>query len=190
MTSLFDSIQVGDLQLANRVVMAPLTRNRAAPGQVPAELAVTYYTQRASAGLLITEATQISPTGQGYLDTPGLHSEEQVAAWKRITDAVHAKGGKIVVQLWHVGRVSHVSLQPDGVAPVSSSARLANTKTFVKGGFEPVSAPRALTQRELPGIVHEYQLAARNAIAAGFDGVEVHSANGYLLDQFNRDSLN
>jgi N-ethylmaleimide reductase len=190
MSSLFDPFHIGDIAVHNRVAMAPLTRNRAAAHQVPAELAVTYYTQRASAGLLITEATQISPTGQGYLDTPGLHSEEQVAAWKRITDAVHAKGGKIVVQLWHVGRVSHVSLQPGGIAPVSSSARQANTKTFVKNGFEPVSAPRALAQRELPGIVHDYQLAARNAIAAGFDGVEVHSANGYLLDQFNRDSLN
>jgi N-ethylmaleimide reductase len=190
MSTLFDSFQLGDITVANRVAMAPLTRNRAAAQQVPADLAATYYSQRASAGLLITEATQISPTGQGYLDTPGLHSEAQVAAWKRITDAVHAQGGKIVVQLWHVGRVSHVSLQPGGIAPVSSSAKLANTKTYLAEGFAPVSAPRALAQEELPGIVQDYRRAARNAIAAGFDGVEIHAANGYLLDQFNRDSLN
>ncbi|MFY9513248.1 MAG: alkene reductase [Rubrivivax sp.] len=193
MTSLFDPLQVGDIPLANRIVMAPLTRNRAV-GQLPNELMLRYYRQRANpasgAGLIISEATQISPEGQGYLDTPGIHSPEQVAAWRRITDAVHAEGGRIVVQLWHVGRISHVSLQPGGVAPVSSTSRVANGKTFVAEGFVPCSAPRALRTDEIPGVVEQYRLAARNAIAAGFDGVEVHAANGYLIDQFLRDSIN
>jgi len=190
MTSLFDPLRLGDIALANRIAMAPLTRNRAAARQVPSELAVTYYAQRASAGLLITEASQISAEGQGYLDTPGIHSAEQVAAWKKVTDALHAQGGKIVIQLWHVGRISHVSLQPGGIAPVSSSARRANGKTFTKDGFVDVSTPRALRSDELPRIVADYRHAARCAITAGFDGVEVHAANGYLIDQFLRDSLN
>jgi N-ethylmaleimide reductase len=190
MTSLFDPIRVGDIALANRIVMAPLTRNRAAANQVPSELAVTYYAQRAGAGLIVTEASQISPEGQGYLDTPGIYSPEQIAAWKKVTDAVHAKGGKIVIQLWHVGRISHVSLQPNGQAPVSSTARAAVGKTFIKGGFEDVSAPRALRLDEIPGLIATYRQAARNAIDAGFDGVEVHGANGYLIDQFLRDSVN
>jgi len=190
MSSLFEPVRVGDLALANRIVMAPLTRNRAAPGRVPSDLAVTYYAQRASAGLLITEASQISPEGQGYLDTPGIYSPEQVAGWRRVTDAVHARGGRIVIQLWHVGRISHVSLLPDGTVPVSSTARAADGKTFIAGGFAPVSAPRALRTDELPRIVADYRHAARCAIEAGFDGVEVHSANGYLLDQFLRDSTN
>lgn len=190
MTSLFDPIRVGDIALANRIVMAPLTRNRAAANQVPSELAITYYAQRAGAGLIVTEASQISPEGQGYLDTPGVYSPEQIAAWKKVTDAVHAKGGKIVIQLWHVGRISHVSLQPNGQAPVSSTARAAKGKTFIKGGFEDVSAPRALRLDEIPGLIATYRQAARNAIDAGFDGVEVHGANGYLIDQFLRDSVN
>jgi N-ethylmaleimide reductase len=190
MTSLFDPLRLGEIALANRIAMAPLTRNRAAARQAPGELAVTYYAQRASAGLLITEASQISAEGQGYLDTPGIHSAEQVAAWKKVTDAVHAQGGKIVIQLWHVGRISHVSLQPGGIAPVSSSARRANGKTFTKDGFVDVSTPRALRSDELPRIVADYRHAARCAINAGFDGVEVHAANGYLIDQFLRDSLN
>jgi N-ethylmaleimide reductase len=190
MSSLFDPIQAGDLKLANRIVMAPLTRNRAGARQVPTALTTAYYAQRASAGLLITEASQISAEGQGYLDTPGIYSAEQVAAWKRVTDAVHAAGGKIVIQLWHVGRISHVSLQAGGIAPVSSSARAANGKTFTRDGFVDVSAPRALRTDELPRIVADYRHAARCAIDAGFDGVEVHGANGYLLDQFLRDSLN
>ncbi|RZI82400.1 MAG: alkene reductase [Rubrivivax sp.] len=194
MSRLFDPIRVGDLELANRLVMAPLTRNRAGQGQMPTDLMVTYYRQRANpatgAGLIITEATQISPQGQGYLDTPGIHSPEQVAAWRKITDAVHAEGGKIVVQLWHVGRISHTSLQPDGAEPLAPSAIQANTKTFTAKGFEPVSAPRALGLDELPGIVEQYRVAARHAIEAGFDGVEVHGANGYLLDQFLRNSTN
>ena len=127
MTTLFDSIRIGDLDLANRIVMAPLTRNRAAPGQVPSGLAVEYYRQRASAGLIITEGSQVSPEGQGYVDTPGICNAEQVAGWRRVTDAVHAEGGRIAVQLWHVGRISHVSLQPNGQAPVSSTARRAET---------------------------------------------------------------
>ena len=190
MTTLFDPIRIGDLDLANRVVMAPLTRNRAAPGQVPSDLAVEYYRQRASAGLIITEASQISPEGQGYIDTPGIHSAEQVAGWRRVTDAVHAAGGRIVIQLWHVGRVSHVSLQPNGQPPVSSTARRADAKTFLGAGFVPVSTPRALRTDEIPAVVASYRDAARRAMEAGFDGVEVHGANGYLIDQFLRDSIN
>jgi N-ethylmaleimide reductase len=190
MTSLFEPTRFGDINTANRIVMAPLTRDRAGPGQVPTPMMATYYEQRASAGLIVTEATQISAEGQGYLDTPGIYSAGQVAGWRRVTDAVHAKGGKIVVQLWHVGRISHVSLQPNGQPPVSSTARRAVGKTFTAQGFEDVSEPRALLLAELPRVVAEYRQAARNAIDAGFDGVEVHSANGYLLEQFLRDSIN
>jgi N-ethylmaleimide reductase len=190
MNNLFEPTRVGDIALANRIVMAPLTRNRAGARQVPTALTTAYYAQRASAGLLITEASQISAEGQGYLDTPGIYSAEQVAAWRQVTDAVHAAGGKIVIQLWHVGRISHVSLQPGGIAPVSSTARRANGKTFTKDGFVDVSAPRALRLDELPRIVADYRHAARCAMDAGFDGVEVHGANGYLLDQFMRDSIN
>jgi N-ethylmaleimide reductase len=190
MTTLFDPIRIGDLDLANRIVMAPLTRNRAAPGQVPSELAVEYYRQRASAGLIITEASQVSPEGQGYVDTPGMYSAEQVTGWRRVTDAVHAEGGRIAVQLWHVGRISHVSLQPNGQLPVSSTARRAETKTFTRDGFVPVSSPRALRTDEMPAVVASYRDAARSAMDAGFDGVEVHGANGYLIEQFLRDSIN
>ena len=190
MTTLFDPIRIGDLDLANRIVMAPLTRNRAASGQVPSDLAVEYYRQRASAGLIITEASQISPEGQGYLDTPGIFNTNQVAGWRRVTDAVHAQGSHIVVQLWHVGRISHVSLQPNSAAPVSSTARRAETKTFTRDGFVPVSMPRALTTAEIPAVVANYRNAAQRAMQAGFDGVEVHGANGYLIEQFLRDSIN
>ncbi len=194
MPGLFDPLHLGELDLANRLVMAPLTRNRAGAGQVPTDLMVTYYEQRANpatgAGLIITEASQISPQGQGYLDTPGIYNAAQVAGWKKVTDAVHAQGGKIVIQLWHVGRISHTSLQPDGAQPLAPSAIPANTKTFTAEGFQPVSAPRALALEELPGIVAQYRNAARNAVSAGFDGVEIHSANGYLLDQFLRDGSN
>ena len=194
MSTLFDPIRIGDIDLATRVVMAPLTRNRASPGQVPNALMAQYYAQRANpatgAGLLITEATQISPMGQGYKDTPGIHSAEQVAGWRQVTDAVHAQGGRIVVQLWHVGRISHSSLLPGGVAPVSSTARAANVNTLGAEGRAPCSVPRALRTDEIPGLVADYAQAARNAIAAGFDGVEVHAANGYLIDQFLRDSIN
>ncbi len=189
MPTLFDPIRIGEIDLANRIVMAPLTRDRA-PGQVASRLAVEYYRQRASAGLIVTEGSQVCPEGQGYLDTPGIHSAEQVAAWRRVTDAVHAEGGRIVVQLWHVGRISHVSLQPGGKAPVSSTTCSATTKTFTRDGFVPVSAPRALATTEIPGVVASYRHAARCAMDAGFDGVEVHGANGYLIDQFLRDSIN
>jgi N-ethylmaleimide reductase len=190
MTTLFDPIRVGELDLANRIVMAPLTRNRAAPGQVPSALSVDYYRQRASAGLIVTEGSPICPEAHGYADTPGIHSAEQVAGWRRVTDAVHAEGGRIAVQLWHVGRVSHVCLQPNGQAPVSPTARRAETKTFIRGGFEAVSAPRALRADEIPAVVASFRDAARRAMDAGFDGVEVHGANGYLIDQFLRDSIN
>jgi N-ethylmaleimide reductase len=190
MATLFDPIRVGDIALANRIVMAPLTRDRSTPERVPAPLAVEYYRQRASAGLIISEATQVCPEGQGYLDTPGLYNAEQVAGWRRITDAVHAAGGRMVAQLWHVGRISHVSLQPNGQAPVSSTARCADTKTFTGDGFVPVSAPRALRTDEIPAVVASYRDAARRALDAGFDGVEVHGANGYLIEQFLRDSIN
>lgn len=189
MTTLFDPIRVGDIELANRIVMAPLTRNRAR-NQLPDELTVEYYRQRASAGLIITEATQISPMGQGYIDTPGIHSAAQVAAWKRVTDAVHAAGGRIVIQLWHVGRISHSSLLPGGAQPVSSTSRRSQAKTFTTEGFVDTSVPRALRDDEIPGLIDDYRRAARNAMAAGFDGVEVHAANCYLLEQFLRDSVN
>lgn len=189
-TTLFDSVRFGEISAANRIVMAPLTRDRAGPGRIPTPLMATYYEQRASAGLIVSEGTQISAEGQGYLDTPGIYSAEQIAGWRRVTDAVHAKGGKIVVQLWHVGRISHGSLLPEGMVPVSSTARRANGKTFTAQGFENVSEPRALRTDEIPRLIHDYRQAARNAIEAGFDGVEVHGANGYLLEQFMRDSIN
>ncbi len=189
MTSLFEPTHAGDITLANRIAMAPLTRNRA-PDAIPTELTATYYAQRATAGLIISEATAISPEGQGYADVPGLYGTEQLDGWKKVTRAVHEAGGKIVVQLWHVGRISHSSLLPGGAAPVSSTARPAPTKTFTKEGFVDVSAPRALADEELPALVEDYRQAARNAIAAGFDGVEVHGANTYLLEQFLRDSVN
>ncbi len=190
MSSLFDPIKVGDIPLANRIVMAPLTRNRAVEGLQPGPLTVEYYRQRASAGLIIAEASQISPMAQGYLDTPGIYTTGQVAAWRKVTNAVHAEGGRIVLQLWHVGRISHSSLLPDGAAPVSSTNRRPEAMTFTRDGFVPVSAPRALRDDELPGLVADYRRAAALAIEAGFDGVEVHAANSYLLDQFLRDSVN
>lgn len=193
MTSLFDPIRLGDIPAQTRIVMAPLTRNRA-PDQCPNELMQRYYAQRADpatgAGLIVTEGTQICAEGQGYIDTPGIHRPDQVAAWRRITDAVHARGGRIVVQLWHVGRISRVELQPAGAAPVSSTARAARSKIFLAGGFVPVSAPRALRGDEIPGVIEAYRHAARCAMDAGFDGVEVHGANGYLVEQFLRDSIN
>lgn len=187
---IFEPFTLGALTLDNRIVMAPLTRNRAGKGLVPSELAATYYAQRASAGLIISEATQVSAQAQGYQDTPGLYTAEQIAGWCKVTDAVHAKGGRIFVQLWHVGRVSHVDLQPGGNAPVAPSAIRAATKTFVNNGFHDVSEPRALELDELPALVEDFRQAAANAIAAGFDGVEVHGANGYLLEQFVKDGAN
>ena len=187
---LFSPARLGDIDIANRVVMAPLTRNRAGEGGVPTELMATYYAQRAGAGLIVSEGTQIRPDGQGYLDTPGIYTPEQVAGWRRVTDAVHARGGRIVCQLWHVGRISHFSVLPFGTFPVSSTARRAQGKTFTASGFQPVSSPRALRTDEIPGLVDAYAYAARCAIEAGFDGVEVHGANGYLIEQFLRDSIN
>ncbi|BAT61904.1 N-ethylmaleimide reductase [Variibacter gotjawalensis] len=189
-SKLLSPYKLGNITLANRVVMAPLTRNRAGAGFVPSELSVIYYAQRASAGLIVTEATQISQQGQGYQDTPGIYSKEQIAGWKKVTDAVHARGGHIVVQLWHVGRISHTSLQKDGAAPVAPSAVRAKAKTFVGGTFADVSEPRALTTDEIAAAVKDYAQAARNAVEAGFDGVEIHGANGYLIDQFLRDGIN
>ena len=188
---LFTPVTFGALALANRVVMAPLTRNRATPeGDVPSDLAADYYAQRASAGLLITEASQIMPEGKGYAWTPGIYSPAQIAGWKKVTAAVHAKGGRIVLQMWHVGRISHTSLQPGGVAPVAPSAIAAKSQTFDGKSFVPTSEPRALTPEEIPRIVAAYAQAAKNARAAGFDGVEIHAANGYLIDQFLRDGAN
>ena len=194
--TLFDPIHAGDLHLANRIAMAPLTRNRS-PDAVPRDITATYYAQRASAGLLITEATAISHQGQGYADVPGLYGTEQLDGWKKVTAAVHENGGKIVTQLWHVGRISHTDLQPEGGAPVAPSAIAAKAKTYLvdhatgKGHFAATSTPRALDAAELPGIVHEYAAAARNAVeTAGFDGVEIHGANGYLLDQFLKTGAN
>ncbi len=194
MRTLFDPVQAGALHLPNRIVMAPLTRNRS-PNAVPTDMAVTYYSQRATAGLLITEATAISHQGQGYADVPGLYGTDQLDAWKRVTDAVHEAGGRIVVQLWHVGRISHTSLQPEGGAPVAPSAIRAKSKTVLIKDGKPemveTSEPRALDAAELPGIVHTFAAAARNAIeTAGFDGVELHGANGYLLDQFLKSGSN
>jgi N-ethylmaleimide reductase len=188
--TLFSSYQLGNIELANRIVMAPLTRNRAGKGLVPSEFAADYYAQRASAGLIITEATQVSPQAQGYQDTPGLYTSEQIDAWRKVTDTVHAKGGKIFVQLWHVGRISHVDLQPNGASPVAPSAIRADTKTFVNNTFTEVSEPRALELHEIPAIVSDFRQAAKNAITAGFDGVEIHAANGYLLEQFIKDGAN
>ncbi len=187
---LFTPVRIGPYTLENRVVMAPLTRNRAGAGNVPRAMNVEYYVQRASAGLIITEASQVSPQGVGYPGTPGIHTAAQVTGWKRITDAIHAEGGRIFLQLWHVGRISHPSLQPDGALPVAPSAIRPAGDAFTATGPQPFVTPRALETAELPGIVESYRIAAANAKAAGFDGVEVHAANGYLLDQFLRDGSN
>ena len=194
MPTLFEPFVAGELKLANRIVMAPLTRNRS-PGAVPGPHAVEYYRQRAGAGLVITEGTAISPQGQGYADVPGLYAPEQLQAWKRVTEAVHARGGCIVTQIWHVGRVSHTDLQPGGQAPVGPSALTAKTKTvLIRDGvpaFVETSPPRALGIDEIPGIVADFRRAAVAAVkGAGFDGVEIHAANGYLLDQFLKTGAN
>ncbi len=187
---LFDPYPLGPTTLSNRIVMAPMTRSRAGAGLVPNELAATYYSQRASAGLLITEATQVSAQAQGQQDTPGLYTQAQIEGWRKVTDAVHAKGGRIFAQLWHVGRIAHVDVQPDRAAPVAPSAIRAQARTFVNNGFVEVSQPRALELHEIPGIVADFRQAAANAIGAGFDGVEIHGGNGYLLEQFIKDGAN
>lgn len=186
--TLFTPLKAGAIEMKNRVVMAPLTRSRAV-NQTPGPLHVDYYRQRAGAGLIVNEGTQISPMGQGYMDTPGIHSPEQVAAWRKVTDAVHAEGGRIVLQLWHVGRISHPDLL-GGQAPLAPSAIPANGKTFIGGEYVPLGIPREITTDEIAATVEDYRRAARNAMDAGFDGVEIHSANGYLLDQFLRDTTN
>ncbi|MAP13510.1 alkene reductase [uncultured Sulfitobacter sp.] len=188
---LFTPFTAGEIEADNRLVMAPLTRNRAdnETGEV-ADMHVEYYRQRAGAGIIITEATQISPEGKGYFQTPGIHTEGQVAAWRKVTDAVHSEGGRIVIQLWHVGRISHTSLQPEGGKPVAPSAIAAGVKTFTANGFEDTSEPRALDLDEMPRLVADYAHAAEMAKKAGFDGVEVHGANGYLLDQFLKTGSN
>jgi N-ethylmaleimide reductase len=190
---LFTPFDLGRSRLRNRIVMAPLTRDRATPGtDAPNALNAEYYRQRASAGLIIAEATQISPYGKGYAFTPGIYSPEQIAGWKNVTDAVHAEGGTIYLQLWHVGRFSHPSLQPGGLLPVAPSAIAPrDARTFIESGeFAEVGTPRALELVELPGLIDGYAAATTKAIAAGFDGVEIHAANGYLLDQFMRDGTN
>jgi N-ethylmaleimide reductase len=187
---IFSPFQLRTLLLPNRVVMAPMTRNRAGPGNVPTELNATYYAQRAGAGLIVAEASQVSPQGLGYPGTPGIHSAAQIAGWKCVTDAVHGAGGRIFLQLWHVGRISHPSLQPDGALPVAPSAIAPAGQAWTLDGMKPYVTPRALETGELRGIVAQYRDAAANAKLAGFDGVEVHAAHGYLLDQFLRDSTN
>ena len=188
--TLFDPVQVGRYTLPNRIVMAPMTRNRAAEGNVPGPLAAKYYSQRASAGLIVTEASQVSPQGVGYPATPGNHSPEQIAGWRKVTDAVHDAGGRIFLQLWHVGRISHPSLQPNGALPVAPSAIAAEGDAVTYQGMQPFVTPRALETDEIPGIVARFRQGAKNAIEAGFDGVEIHGANGYLIDQFLRDGTN
>ncbi len=189
-TNLFAPVRVGAVELDNRIVMAPLTRNRAGEGNVPTDLNARYYAQRASAGLIVTEATQISPEGVGYPSTPGIHSDAQVEGWRGVTSAVHAKGGKIFLQLWHVGRISHPSLQPGGARPVAPSAIAAAGNASTLEGPKPFVTPRALEVDEIAGIVRQYADGAKRARAAGFDGVEIHGANGYLIEQFLVDGTN
>ncbi len=184
MTKLFEKGTLGIIDVNNRVFMAPLTRSRANLDGTQHEMAIKYYSQRASAGLIIVEATQISPQGQGYLKTPGIYNTQHAEAWKKVTNAVHANGGKIVLQLWHVGRISHTSLLPEGKPPVAPSAIQATADTFTAKGVENASEPRALDIDEIKPIMDEYVQAAKLAMDAGFDGVEVHGANGYLLNQF------
>jgi len=170
--------------------MAPLTRNRAQEGGVPTPLMADYYAQRSSAGLIVSEATQISAQGRGYAGTPGIYTKAQIAGWELVTHAVRTCGGRMFLQLWHVGRISHTSLQPGGQSPVAPSAIRARAQTFVESGFTDVSEPRALRENEIREIVEAYAVAAKNALWAGFDGVEVHAANGYLIDQFLCDGSN
>ncbi len=189
-SQLLTTLKMGDLTLSNRMVMAPLTRNRAGEGNVPCDLNTLYYKQRASAGLIITEASQISKTALGYPATPGIHTDEQVTGWKKITDAVHKKSGLIFIQLWHVGRISHPSMLPENSLPVAPSAIRPQGDAVTYDGMQPYVTPRSLPLSEIPSIISDYVSAAKCAKAAGFDGVEIHAANGYLLDAFLRDSTN
>ena len=187
---LFAPITIGAIEAPHRVLMAPLTRNRAHGDGTPKTMAIDYYRQRASAGLIITEATQVSPMGKGYIDTPGIHEATHIAAWRMITDAVHEAEGRIFLQLWHVGRISHTSLLPDGAQPLAPSAIRAKAQTFTENGFEDVSDPKAMSVDEIKATIDDYASATRAAMAAGFDGVEIHAANGYLIDQFIRSGSN
>jgi N-ethylmaleimide reductase len=188
--NLFSPIKLGPYKCPNRTVMAPMTRNRAGEGNVPTELMTLYYHQRASGGLLVTEATQVSPRGVGYPNTPGIYSDEQVAGWRRVTDSVHHADGRIFLQLWHVGRISHPLFQPNGDLPIAPSAIAPQGNVFTPEGPKPYVIPRAIELSEIPGIINEYRHGAENAFKAGFDGVEIHGANGYLIDQFLRDGTN
>lgn len=190
--NLLKPFKLGNLELPNRIVMAPLTRRRADRNNAPTQLNALYYTQRASAGLIISEATQISPQGLGLPQTPGIHSQEQIAGWQLVTQAVHDRGGRIFLQLWHAGRCSHPSLQPNWELPVAPSAIAPGEEKALTASEEEVSfvVPRALLTEEIPGIIAQYRQAAQNAIAAGADGVEIHGASGYLLDQFLQDNCN
>jgi N-ethylmaleimide reductase len=190
MTDLFSPGRFGDVDVPNRVFMAPMTRSRAAPGNVPGPLAPEYYAQRASAGLIVTEGSQVSEQGVGYITTPGIHTAAQVARWRAVTDAVHAAGGRIFLQLWHVGRISHPSFQPGGGLPVAPSAINAEADVFTAAGPTKTVTPRALELVEIASVVEQFAQGARNAREAGFDGVEIHGANGYLIDQFLRDGAN
>jgi|HubBroStandDraft_3_1064219.scaffolds.fasta_scaffold00105_2 N-ethylmaleimide reductase len=187
---LLSPVQLGALRLPNRVVMAPMTRTRAGEGNVPTPLNATYYEQRASAGLIVTEATQVSPQGVGYPGTPGIHTDAQVEGWRRVTEAVHRRGGRIFLQLWHVGRISHPSVQPGGALPVAPSAIAPAGEVRTAAGPAPFVTPRALETEEIAGVVRQFADGARRAREAGFDGVEIHGANGYLIDQFLRSGSN
>ena len=189
-TDLFSPVQVGELNLPNRIVMAPLTRCRSQSDNTPRPWAATYYAQRASAGLIVSEGTVIAPEGVGYPNVPGLYTDNHVAAWKPITKAVHDAGGRILAQLWHVGRISHPAFQPQRQAPVAPSPLAPAGEISTPEGRHPFVSPRALERDEIPGIVAQFRHAATNALAAGFDGVEIHGANGYLIDQFLRDGSN
>jgi N-ethylmaleimide reductase len=187
---LMTGYDLAGLMLANRIVMAPMTRSRAGADCAPGDLHVTYYSQRANAGLILTEATQVSPQGTGYPGTPGIYSDAQIAGWRKVTDAVHREGGRIYLQLWHVGRISHPSVQIDGAQPVAPSAIKPDGQVMTSGGMQDFVTPRALETEEMAGIVEQFRLGAINAREAGFDGVEIHGGNGYLLDQFTRDGAN
>ena len=190
MTDLFTPLTAGPFELPHRVVMAPMTRNRAGDGNAPHALNATYYQQRADAAFIVTEASQICPEGMGYPGTPGIYSDAQIDGWREVTDAVHEAGGRIFLQMWHVGRISHPDLQPDGKDPVAPSAIRPAGDAMTLSGMKPFVTPRALEAAEIEDLVEQYRVAAKNADMAGFDGVEVHGANGYLLDQFTRDSTN
>jgi N-ethylmaleimide reductase len=187
---LFSPVQLGAFSLPNRVLMAPLTRSRANEQTAPHDLHIEYYRQRATAGLIVSEGSQISPEGVGYIRTPGIYSAEQIAGWKQVTTAVHAAGGRILCQLWHVGRVSHIDLQPNGQAPVAPSAIAASGSAFTPEGPKPLTTPQALSQDAIKRVIGDWAHAARSALEAGFDGVQIHGANGYLIDQFLRDGAN